>query len=194
MEMTVANVAGLVRLTFAKPRQAAQVVMRLPMTLQDRWAVVALMAVFSAFLMQAMAALLPPALGPNGEALQPVGPFFWAGMVAVGMVMTASLAFAVGRWRGGKGELADAVILIAWLQFIQLLLVVLQLVLVVTVPVLAPMVEIGAVLLFLWLLVNFVAEMHGFRSLGLVFLGVIVTFVAAVFAMSLLLMMMGVGI
>jgi hypothetical protein len=36
--------------------------------------------------------------------------------------------------------------------------------------------------------------MHGFRSLGLVFLGVIVTFVAAVFAMSLLLMMLGVGL
>ena len=194
MEMTLANVAGLVRLTIAKPREAAQVVMRLPMTLQDRWAVVALMAVLSAFLMQAMAALLPPTVGPNGEVFQPVGPFFWAGMVAIGMVITASLAFAVGRWRGGKGELADAVILIAWLQFIQLLLVVLQLVLLVTVPVLTPVVEIGAVLLFLWLLVNFVAEMHGFRSLGLVFLGVIVTFVAAVFAMSILLMMMGVGI
>ena len=194
MEMTLANVAGLVRLTIAKPREAAQVVMRLPMTLQDRWAVVALMAVLSAFLMQAMAALIPPTVGPNGEVFQPVGPFFWAGMVAIGMVITASLAFAVGRWRGGKGELADAVILIAWLQFIQLLLVVLQLVLLVTVPVLTPVVEIGAVLLFLWLLVNFVAEMHGFRSLGLVFLGVIVTFVAAVFAMSILLMMMGVGI
>jgi hypothetical protein len=194
MEMTLANVTGLVRLTIAKPREAAQVVMRLPMTLQDRWAVVALMAVLSAFLMQAMAALLPPTVGPNGEVFQPVGPFFWAGMVAIGMVITASLAFAVGRWRGGKGELADAVILIAWLQFIQLLLVVLQLVLLVTVPVLTPVVEIGAVLLFLWLLVNFVAEMHGFRSLGLVFLGVIVTFVAAVFAMSILLMMMGVGI
>ena len=194
MEMTLANVAGLVRLTIAKPREAAQVVMRLPMTLQDRWAVVALMAVLSAFLMQAMAALLPPTVGPNGEVFQPVGPFFWAGMVAIGMVITASLAFAVGRWRGGKGELADAVILIAWLQFIQLLLVVVQLMLLVTLPMLAPVVEIGAVLLFLWLLVNFVAEMHGFRSLGLVFLGVIVTFVAAVFAMSILLMMMGVGI
>jgi hypothetical protein len=194
MEMTLANVAGLVRLTFANPRQAAQLVLRLPMTLQDRWAVVALMAVFSAFLMQAMAALLPPTLGPNGEELQPVGPFFWAGMVAIGMVITASLAFAVGRWRGGKGELADAVILIAWLQFIQLLLVALQLVLLVTLPVLTPVVEIGAVVLFLWLLVNFVAEMHGFKSLGLVFVGVIVTFVAAVFAMSLLLMLMGVGV
>lgn len=194
MEMTMAHIAGLVRLTFAKPREAAQVVMRMPLPLQDRWAAVALMAVLSAFLMQAMAALLPPAVGPNGEVLQPVGPFFWAGMVAIGMVLTASLAFAVGRWRGGKGELADAVILIAWLQFIQLLMVVLQLVLLVTVPLLTPVVEIGAVLLFLWLLVNFVAEMHGFRSLGLVFLGVVVTFVVAVFSMSLLLMMLGVGL
>lgn len=194
MEMTMAHIAGLVRLTFAKPREAAQVVMRMPLALQDRWAAVALMAVLSAFLMQAMAALLPPAVGPNGEVLQPVGPFFWAGMVAIGMVLTASLAFAVGRWRGGKGELADAVILIAWLQFIQLLMVVLQLVLLATVPLLTPVVEIGAVLLFLWLLVNFVAEMHGFRSLGLVFLGVVVTFVVAVFSMSLLLLMLGVGL
>ena len=32
--------------------------------------------------------------------------FFWAGMVAIGMVLTASLAFAVGRWRGaGIGRL-----------------------------------------------------------------------------------------
>jgi hypothetical protein len=73
-------------------------------------------------------------------------------------------------------------------------MVVLQLVLLVTVPLLTPVVEIGAVLLFLWLLVNFVAEMHGFRSLGLVFLGVVVTFVVAVFSMSLLLMMLGVGL
>jgi hypothetical protein len=110
-----------------------------------------------------------------------VGPFFWAGMVAFGMVMTAILAHFVGRWRGGKGELADAVILIAWLQFIQLLLVVVQLILLVALPVAAPIVEIGSLFIFLWLLVNFVAEMHGFRSLGLVFLGVIITFVVAVF-------------
>ncbi len=193
MEMTLGNVAGLVRLTFAQPRQAAQVVLRLPLPLQARWAAVALMAVLSAFLMQAMAAMLPPAVGPDGAELRPVGPFFWAGMVAIGMVLTALLAFSVGRWRGGKGELADAVILVAWLQFIQLLMVALQLVLIVVLPVIAPIVEIGAVLLFLWLLVNFVAEMHGFRSLGLVFLGIIVTFVAAVLGMSVLLMMLGVG-
>ena len=194
MELTVANLSGLVRLTFRRPREAAQVVMRQPLPMQARWAALALMAVMSAFLMQGMAALLPPAVAPDGTELQPVGPFFWAGMVAFGMLMTAVLAFVVGRWRGGKGELADAVILIAWLQFIQLLLVVLQLILLVALPVAAPLVEIGSLVIFLWLLVNFVAEMHGFRSLGLVFLGVIITFVVAVFALSLLMVSLGLGI
>jgi len=193
MELSVANLAGLVRLTFAKPREAAQVVLRQPLPMQARWGAIALMAVLSAFLMQGMAALLPPALGPDGAALRPVGPFFWAGMVAFGMVVTALLAYGVGRWRGGKGELADAVILVAWLQFIQLLLVLLQLVLMIALPIGAPVVEIASLVIFLWLLVNFVAEMHGFRSLGLVFLGVVITFVAAVFLMSLLLVSLGVG-
>jgi hypothetical protein len=193
MELTVANLAGLVRLTFARPREAAQVVLRQPLPMQARWGAIALMAVLSAFLMQGLAALLPPAVAPDGTELRPVGPFFWAGMVAFGMVMTSILAHFVGRWRGGKGELADAVILIAWLQFIQLLLVVVQLILLIALPVAAPIVEIGSLFIFLWLLVNFVAEMHGFRSLGLVFLGVIITFVVAVFALSLLLVSLGMG-
>lgn len=193
MELTLANLSGLVRLTFAKPREAARVVLRQPLPMQARWGAIALMAVLSAVLMQGMAALLPPAPGPDGTVLEPVGPFFWAGMVGFGMVLTAVLAHFVGRWRGGKGELADSVILVAWLQFIQLLLVVLQLALLVILPIAAPIVEIGSLVIFLWLLVNFVAEMHGFRSLGLVFLGVIITFVVAVFLMSLLLVSLGVG-
>lgn len=193
MELTLANVMGLVRQTFADPRVAAQVVLRLPMPLQARWAAVALMAVLSAVLMHLMSGLMPPAVGPDGQVLPAISPFFWAGMVGFGMVMTALLAFVVGRWRGGRGELADAVILVAWLQFIQLLIVVIQLVVLVALPVLAPIVEVGAVLIFLWLLVNFVAEMHGFRSLGMVFLGIVVTFVLAVFGMTILLMLIGVA-
>lgn len=193
MDLTLGNLMGLVRMTFADPRQAAQVVMRLPMPLQARWAAVALMAVLSAILMQAMAGLMPPAIGPDGQELPAIAPFFWAGMVGFGMVLTALLAFAVGRWRGGRGELPDAVILVAWLQFIQLLIVVLQLAVLVILPVLAPVIEVGAVLVFLWLLVNFVAEMHGFRSLGMVFLGIVLTFVAAVFGMTMFLMLIGIG-
>ena len=194
MDLTLSQMAALVKLTLQRPREAARVVMRIPLPLQARWGVIALMAVLSALLMQAMVMLLPQPVGPDGAALRPIGPFFWAGMVAFGMVVTALVAHALGRRFGGKGELADAVILIGWLQFIQLLMVVLQLLVMVVLPLAAPVVEIVAVVLFLWLLVNFVAEMHGFRSLGMVFLGVILAFVGIVMAMSLLLVLLGIGI
>ena len=193
MDLTVGNLRLLVALTLRDPRMAARTVMRVPLSLQGRWLALALMAVLSALLMQVMGSLLPAPTGPDGEALPQVSPFFWAGMVATGMVMTAVLAHVVGKWRGGRGELADSVILVAWLQFIQLLVVALQIAVMLVLPPVAAVLEVGGVLLFLWLLVNFVAEMHGFRSLGLVFLGVLLTFFGFVFLMSLVLMMLGVG-
>lgn len=194
MQLTVGNLAGLVRLTLGDPRLAARAVMAQPLPVQARWWALILTAVLSAFLMQAVTALLPPLPGPDGEAVTPIGPAIWAGMVASGMVMTVLLVHHVGRWRGGSGQLGDAVLLVAWLQFIQLLTVLLQIVVMLVLPFAAPLVEIGGVLLFLWLLVHFVAELHGFRSIGLVFLGVVVTFVAAVFTLSALLLMLGVGL
>ncbi|MBU9698387.1 YIP1 family protein [Rhodobacteraceae bacterium HSP-20] len=194
MQLTVGNLAGLVRLTLGDPRLAARAVMAQPLPVQARWGALILTAVLSAFLMQAVTALLPPLPGPDGEAVTPIGPAIWAGMVASGMVMTVLLVHHVGRWRGGSGQLGDAVLLVAWLQFIQLLTVLLQIVVMLVLPFAAPLVEIGGVLLFLWLLVHFVAELHGFRSIGLVFLGVVVTFVAAVFTLSALLLMLGVGL
>lgn len=194
MTLTMANLVALVRLTLTQPRAAAAEVMRLPLPMSGRWTALLLMATLSALLMQVLGAMLPPAVGPDGQPLQPVGPIVWAGMVTVGMMITAGLAHSVGRWRGGKGEFPDALILVAWLQFLQLLLVAAQILLMFVLPMLAPIVEIAGVLLFLWLLVNFVAEMHGFRSLGMVFLGVILTFVVAVFGLSLVLMSLGVGL
>lgn len=194
MTLTMANLVALVRLTLTQPRAAAAEVMRLPLPMSGRWTALLLMATLSALLMQVLGAMLPPAVGPDGQPLQPVGPIVWAGMVTVGMMITTGLAHSVGRWRGGKGEFPDALILVAWLQFLQLLLVAAQILLMFVLPMLAPIVEIAGVLLFLWLLVNFVAEMHGFRSLGMVFLGVILTFVVAVFGLSLVLMSLGVGL
>jgi hypothetical protein len=187
MDLTLSNLLALARLTVQSPRLGAQAVMRLPLPGNARWAAMLLLAVMSALLMQGMTYVLPP-VGPNGEPVEPVGPFFWAGMVAGGMVLTTVLVHRIGKWRGGTGRFDDALILVVWLQFIQMLLVVVQLVLLFVLPPAATLVEVLAVALFLWLLTNFVAELHGFRSLGLVFLGVILTFVASVFVMSILLL------
>lgn len=193
MELTLANLRGLVALTLRAPRQAARALMQVPLSLQGRWGVLVLMAVLSALLMQGVGALMPMPVAPDGAEIVQVGPFVWAGMVATGMALTALVVHAVGRWRGGRGELPDAVILVAWLQFIQLLVAAAQIVVLLVAPPLSVVLEAVGVGLFLWLLVNFVAEMHGFRSLGLVFLGVILTFVVFVFGMSLILMLLGMG-
>ncbi len=187
MEFTLGGLVALLALTFRAPRQAAAVLMRLGLPDQARWAALVLMAVASALVMSGVTAVAPP-VGAEGEIGQMPGPFFWAGMVGFGMGMTAVLAYGVGRWRGGKGSLPDAVLLVAWLQVVQLVLVAAQMLLLVVLPPLSALVEIGSVIVFLWLLANFTAELHGFRSVGMVLAGVLATFVAMVVVMTVLLM------
>jgi hypothetical protein len=53
---------------------------------------------------------------------------------------------------------------------------------------------IAALALFLWLFVNFVAVLHGFPSLLLVFVGIVVSAFAVVFGLSLILALIGVTV
>lgn len=187
MDVTLGGLFALLKLTFQAPREAAAVILRLPLPVNARWAALALMAVASALVMHAVSSMAPMA-GPEGEVVATPGPFFWAGMVGFGMGMTALLAYGVGRWRGGRGTLPDAVLLVAWLQVVQLALVLVQIVLLVVLPPLAAALEFGSVLIFLWLLTNFVAELHGFRSVWRVLAGVLATFVVMVIALTVVLM------
>lgn len=187
MDLTVAGIFALLKLTFQAPRQAAALLMKLGLPDNARWAALVLMAVASALVMYGVSEVAPT-VGPDGEVLQTPGPFFWAGMVGFGMGMTAVLAYGVGRWRGGRGSLPDAVLLVAWLQVVQLALVAVQMLLLVVMPPLAAILEIASVVIFLWLISNFVAELHGFQSVARVAGGVLLTFVAMVVVMTLVLL------
>jgi hypothetical protein len=86
--------------------------------------------------------------------------------------------------RGGTGTFPDALILMVWLQFILLCVQLVQVLAGVMLPVLADLIGLAGLGLLLWLLTNFVAELHGFRSLIAVFAGLVAgafafTFVAA---------------
>jgi hypothetical protein len=187
MEPTLANLLSLARLSITAPREAARAIMALRMPMNARWAALVLMAVCSALVMHLMAVLMP-SYTADGLPAELIGPFVWAGTVSFGMIITALLVHYVGRWRGGTGRFADALILVTWLQFIQLLLVIVQLVLMLVIPPLVPVFEILTIVIFLWLLTNFVAEVHGFKSHWMVFGSVIATFLVAVFLLSLLLL------
>ena len=46
--------------------------------------------------------------------------------------------------------------------------------------------------LFFWLLVNFIAVLHGFQSTGMVFVMTIVSFITIIFVLSIVLTILGV--
>ena len=94
----------------------------------------------------------------------------------------------VGQWRGGKGNFADAMVLVAWLQFILVCVEVLQLVAQLVLPFVADILGVLGIMLFFWLLSHFVAELHGFRSTLAVLGGILVVMFGMAFVLAAILM------
>jgi len=183
MEITLPGLLRQVLLTLQSPREGARHVMALDLPLNGRWTALLLTAVVSAiasylsfyFLLGAIPGMALPS--PWTMAITQTGV----------MVLSALAVYRIGRWRGGTGNLGNAVILMAWLQFILLCLQVVQVVLMVLSPLLSDAVGFVGIAVFFWLLTVFVTEMHGFRAPGMVFLGVVLTILAVAFVVSIFL-------
>jgi hypothetical protein len=186
MDPTLATLSALVRRTLQTPRDGARRIMALDLPVSARWLALIVVAAGSAIGTHLSIALMPPEqremmlsliASPLRTALLQAG--IWAviaGMIAAG-----------GRMRGGTGSFADALILVVWLQFILLCLQLVQVVAGLVLPVLADLIGLAGLGLMVWLLTNFVAELHGFRSLVTVFAGLVAGAFAMVFVAAILL-------
>ena len=114
--------------------------------------------------------------------------FVQAGLLVVMIYAT----FWIGKAFGGRGSLEETMLLITWLQFILVLFQALQTISLIILPPFAGLIGIAAMVMFFWLLVNFVAILHGFSSLGLVFTGIILSFFGVGFGLALILMLIGI--
>jgi hypothetical protein len=94
---------------------------------------------------------------------------------------------------GGGGGFADALLLAAFLQAIMLVVQLLQIAALLLFAPLAGIFSIIGVVVFLWVLTGFVAELHGFRSLLGVFGMIVATTFGLAFLIAMLLAMLGVG-
>lgn len=124
------------------------------------------------------------------------GPFLMSPLVATFvqfalLIVLITSVHVIGRALGGRGSFEESLALVTWLQFILLSLQVVQIVALLLFPLLGGLIGLLSILLFLWLLVNFIAVIHGFSSLGLVLVGVIISAFGILFAMSLILAMLG---
>jgi len=193
MPMTAQDLLQTGRLTLQDPRRAARVVMSWPFSVVELWGVLGLAAIISALVSEALVMQAPEGVDPV-LAIMMGSPIAFAAIQFGGLALLVTLTYGVGRQFGGKGSFVGALALMGWLQTILVVLQVAQIVALTLLPPLAVIISLMSLVLFVWLMTSFTAELHGFTSLVKTFFGM----VAAFFGMSVLLalflvLVMGLG-
>lgn len=169
---------ALAKLTLQDPRQATRALLAEGVPIPARTAGLILVAVLSALLASLQIELSPQDLDPL-SALMLASPFRAAVVQWGFLALSVVLIHRVGRAFGGTGAFPDSLLIVVWLQCLTLILQLLQLAAGIIAPPLAGIIGLGGFALFLWLMTHFIAELHGFRSRGLVFVGMVLTAIAA---------------
>lgn len=176
-----------------RPREAIRWVMGHDLPRLARWEVLLLVTVLSVIAAHVSIVYI---IRPEAVLMAPLLQYPWTTAI-IQMSVLVIVVFAIhwiGRAMGGTGDFADAILVVAWLQFCLLCLQVIQTLTMLVFPPFASLLGLAGFVLFFWWLTNFVAELHGFRSLGQVFLMVIVSLLSIVFAMSLILTLIGITV
>jgi hypothetical protein len=183
----------LARDTVRQPKEGARRVLSLPLPPRAAWEALGLVLVLSLLLAYLTTLLLGAAFDPMVPGFAP-SPLL-AGLIQGGsMLVMIGAIHGVGRMMGGSGTLEGAVRLTALLQFIMLLLQAVQVVFLLVLPPVADLIGLLSVGLMLWLLTNFIAVLHGFRSLMGVFVMILVTTLVLSFVLVFLLSLFGVSL
>jgi hypothetical protein len=182
---------GMVRETISDPSAGAEMVLSLNLPRAALWLAFALMMVLSMFMGElVMLVIGAPEEGPlTGQSPVVLG-LLQGGFLFLGMFAITH----IGRMFGGTGGFDGALALVTWLQFIFIVLQVVQLGVAVVAAPLAGIISLLAIALFFWLLSHFITVLHGFTSVGQVFFMTLLSFVGILFTLSLVLSVLGFGL
>ncbi len=187
------TLGGLIRAAVASirdPRAGARAVIGAHFPNQILW--MALVAVVTASVVIGQGSLL---LVAGESALNNpflMYPLAMCGIQLVLLVVMVHATYRIGRMMGGTGSYNGALSIVVWLQFVLACLQVLQTLALLLAPPLADVLGIVGLVLFLWLFTNFVATLHGFKSLPLVFVMILVSAFALTFVLSIVLSLLGI--
>lgn len=192
--LTLGNLLRLARETVSNPQEGAATVLSIAPARQALWMMFALVVVLSLLLREGVMLLtdLPtggPIMGPMQNSS------LMLGLVMAGFLfITIHAVHRIGQFFGGSGSFEEAALLVIWLQFILICVQVIQIATLFILPPLASLITILAIGLYVWLLVNFIAVLHGFTSLGLVFVATLLSAFGLLFVFSLVLTLLGLGV
>jgi len=184
MDLTLASVTALMRDTLVAPRDTATRIMDMNPPDDARWLGFVIVVVLSVLVGQASVLLL-------GEAAFGGSLIFMAvfqTMILLGLVVAVQ---TIGRRAGASGTFPDALLLLAWLQFVMIAVQIAQLVVLLVVPPLFGLVTMASLAIFMWLLVNFTMALHGFTSALKVAVGTVFAFFALAVVFAIVLTFLG---
>lgn len=185
--MTFSDVLSLGGLTVTRPQDAARAILASGFPRAEYWTLFLLVIVLSGLLGQIGLIVTPPEI----EGPQPTGLGISA-LVGGSILLLSFAVHFIGRMFGGEGTLDGALLLMIWLQFVLVGLQAVQTAALIVAPPFAGLVALAAVAIMFWALTNFIAVLHGFQSLGKVFLAMILTAFGLAFLLSILLASLGV--
>lgn len=190
---------GMALQCIPEPRKIAREIQALRYSRAVLWQTFALFEVLSMAVGVAVSLIYPPdpellAVIRENPVLAITTKPILAGMIGASLlVITIFAIYWVGRIFGGVGRFDQAILTILWLQFVMLIAQSVMLLLAFFASGLAAMVNVSATVLTFWILSHFIAEMHGFKSVGLVFLMIILTIIAMLVGLAVILAMIGMG-
>lgn len=193
LDFSLRSLVGHAWETVQKPRDGARRIIAADLTSDILWQALALVVVVSVLLGRITVMTVAQGAGP---AMSPylANPLVMGVIQGLLLVVMVYATHVIGRFFGGQGAFVDALSLVVWLQFIMVCLQVIQTGLMVLLPPLGDVMGLIGLVLFLWLFTNFVAVLHGFQSLALVFVMILISIFALTFLMSIVLSVLGIGV
>lgn len=188
--MTVSGtyLRDLALLTLRSPARAGQQILALKLEREILWTGFALAVVLNTLLFTLQQYLIP---APEGTPVIFTSQTAYFAMIAGGQVLFIYALYLAGTWLGGQGSLSEVLALMVWLQLLQAAAQAVLLVLMLTAPGLFILVNMGAMIYGLYILVHFIDQAHGLKSLGRS-VGVLATALFSLaFALALLLALAG---
>lgn len=181
----IQTLLSLARMSVATPRDGIRALLDMKLDRSILWPAMWFVVAMSAVLYNVAIWIAPPVAGT--PTILPSSPFLLAALTGGVLVISVFGLHYFGRMFGGVGHFSGSLLVVVWTQILMLLAQLVQIALLLLSPPLGNLFGLGVGLMAFWLFVNFVAELHGFRSLGLVFAGIIGASFGIIFGLSLLL-------
>ncbi len=182
----LAHLISLIRLSILTPKEGAATILSFSPGRDILWTAMALIAVVSGVLSTLSTYVVPAASADMGEHLLS-SPVLFTGVLAGILLLTVICTHYIGRGFGGTGEFNESLLVVAWLQLVLVAVQVVQLGIALVSPEIAQLIGVASLFLFIWLYVNFVAVLHGFASLPMVLVGMMISMFAVGIGLSILL-------